>query len=107
MSELWTNRFWATSLDLILFFGFFETFCEHAPSNKLCGSTNFIIFGPIDQKLWVFENLRRNLSRVGMCWSQPPRVHYISPKRWVAGIRRFEKSPFRVSSPIFELCSYT
>jgi hypothetical protein len=35
-----------------IFFRFFETFCEHAPWNKLHGSTNFIIFGPTDQKLW-------------------------------------------------------
>jgi hypothetical protein len=28
-----------------------ETSCEHAPRNKFCESTNFIIFGPMDQKL--------------------------------------------------------
>jgi hypothetical protein len=55
----------------------------------------------MDQKLWVFENLRRNMGRAGMCWSQLARVDYISPKRWAAGIRDFEKSPLRVSSPIF------
>jgi hypothetical protein len=82
-------------------FWFFETFCGHAPKNKLRGSTNFIIFGLTDQKLWVFENLRRSLNRVGMFWSQPTRVDYISPKRWAARIRRFEKSPLRVSSLVF------
>jgi hypothetical protein len=41
------------------------------------------------------------MDRVGMCWSQPARVDYISPKRWVVGIRNLEKSPLRVSSPIF------
>jgi hypothetical protein len=35
--------------------GFFETFCEDAPHNKLRGSINFEFFGPTDQKLWVFE----------------------------------------------------
>jgi hypothetical protein len=61
-------------------FRFFETFCEHAPQNKLCGSTNFMIFGPTDQKLWMFESFKRSLGRAGMCWSQPARVDYISPK---------------------------
>jgi hypothetical protein len=40
------------------------------PGNKLCMSTNFIIFRPIDQKLWVFENFRKSLGRASMCWSQ-------------------------------------
>jgi hypothetical protein len=47
-------------------FRFFETFCEHASCNKLCRSTNFVIFGPTNQKLWVFENFRRNLGKAGM-----------------------------------------
>jgi hypothetical protein len=34
------------------YFRFFETFCEHAPQNKLRRSTNFIIFGLSNQKLW-------------------------------------------------------
>jgi hypothetical protein len=38
-------------------FRFFEFFCEDASCNKLCMSTNFIIFGPMDQKLWMFEVL--------------------------------------------------
>jgi hypothetical protein len=29
-------------------------------------NTNFIIFGPTDQKLWMFEVSRRSLGRVGM-----------------------------------------
>jgi hypothetical protein len=33
------------------------------PWNKLRRSTNFIIFGPTDQKLSVFENLRRSMGR--------------------------------------------
>jgi hypothetical protein len=59
----WPNRIWAMSLDLN-FLKFFETFCEHAPFNKLPKGTNFIILGATDQKLWVFENFRRSL---GMC----------------------------------------
>jgi hypothetical protein len=35
----------------------FETFCEDAPRNKLRGNTNFVFFGPMDQKLWMFEVL--------------------------------------------------
>jgi hypothetical protein len=37
----------------------------------------------------------------GKYWSQPTRVDYISSKRWAAKIRRFEKSPLRVSSLVF------
>jgi hypothetical protein len=96
----WPNRIWAAPLDLLLFLDF-RNFCERTPRNKLCGSTHFIIFGLMDQKLWMFDNLRGNLGRAGMCWSQPTRVDYISPKRWVAGIRNFEKSPLRIFSPIF------
>jgi hypothetical protein len=55
----------------------------------------------MDKKLWVFENFRRSLGRAGMCWSQPTRVDYIGPKKWARVIRRFEKSPLRVSSPDF------
>jgi hypothetical protein len=66
-------------------FRFFKTFCEHAPRNKLCGSTNFINLGPTDQKLWVFENFRRNLGKAGICWSQPARVDHMCKKRWARG----------------------
>jgi hypothetical protein len=47
-------------------FWFFDTFCEHVSRNKLHISTNFIIFGPMDQKLWMFETFRRSLGRLGM-----------------------------------------
>jgi hypothetical protein len=82
-------------------FRFLETFFGHASRNKICGSTNLIIFGLTNQKLWVFENLRRSMGRAGMCWNQPTRIDYVSPKRWAIGIRNFEKSPLRVSSPTF------
>jgi hypothetical protein len=49
----------------------------------------------------MFEVLKRSMGRVGMCWRQPARVDYISPKRWAVGIRNLERSPLRVSSPIF------
>jgi hypothetical protein len=41
-------------------FRFFETFCEDASRHKHRMSTNFIIFGPTDQKLWMFEAFRRS-----------------------------------------------
>jgi hypothetical protein len=41
------------------------------------------------------------MGKAGMCWSQPARVDYISPKRWAVGIRNLKKSPLRASSLIF------
>jgi hypothetical protein len=38
-------------------FGFFETFCEDAPHNKLRGKINFVFFGPTDQKLGYLKFL--------------------------------------------------
>jgi hypothetical protein len=70
-------------------FRFFETFCENAPCNKLHGSTNFIIFGPTDQKLWVFENFRRSPGRAGMCWSQPVGVDHMCKNMWAWGRKFF------------------
>jgi hypothetical protein len=55
----------------------------------------------MDQKLWVLKKFRRNMDRADMCWSQPARIDFISPKRWAARIRRFEKCPLKVSSPVF------
>jgi hypothetical protein len=72
-------------------FRFFETFCEHASRNKLHGSTSFIIFGPTDQKLWVFENFKRSLGRAGMCWSQPTRVDHTCKKMRAVGNRKILK----------------
>jgi hypothetical protein len=51
-------------------------------------STNFIFFGPTDQKLWVFEVFKRSLGRAGMCWSQPARVDHMCKKKR-AGRRSF------------------
>jgi hypothetical protein len=55
MSVRRTNRFWSESLEHTLFLDFFETFCEHASRNKLRGKTKNALFGPTDQKLWMFE----------------------------------------------------
>jgi hypothetical protein len=41
-------------------FNFFESFCKDVPCNKLHGSTNFVFFGPTDQKLWRFEVFKRS-----------------------------------------------
>jgi hypothetical protein len=51
------------SLD-VSFFHKFKTFCEYALHNKLHKSTIFIIFGPMDQKLWGHENSGRSLVKV-------------------------------------------
>jgi hypothetical protein len=51
------------SLDFILFLDFLKLNCEHVPRTKLYGSTNFIILGPTDQKLWMFENFRRKVGQ--------------------------------------------
>jgi hypothetical protein len=71
-----------------IFLRFFGTFCEHAPRNKLCGSTNFIIFGPMDQKLWMIENSRRSMGRAGMYCSQPIRVEHMCKNMWAGGRRK-------------------
>jgi hypothetical protein len=68
---------------------FFETLCEHVPWNKLCKSTNFIIYGPRNQNLWGYEHFRRSLGKAGTCWSQPARVDYMYKKMWVGGRRIF------------------
>jgi hypothetical protein len=52
-----------------IIFRFFETFCKSASRHELRVSTNFIIFGHTDQKLWVFEVFGQGLAKVGMCWS--------------------------------------
>jgi hypothetical protein len=49
------NVTWSPSI-----FRFLEFFCENAPRNKLHGSTNFVFFGPTDQKLWGSEVFKRS-----------------------------------------------
>jgi hypothetical protein len=67
---------------------FFETFCEHVPWNKLRGSTNFIIFGHMSQKLWENKKFRRSMDRVGKYLSQPTRIDHMCKKMWARGRRR-------------------
>jgi hypothetical protein len=49
-----------------------------------------VFFGPMDQKLWVFEVSRRSLGRAGMCWSQPARVDHLH-KKWRAGRKNISR----------------
>jgi hypothetical protein len=98
MSTRQTNRFWAVLLDLILFLDFLKLFVNMRLGISFA---RVQIFRPTNQKLWVFENFKRSMGTTGKCWSQLARVDHISPKRWAVGIRRFEESPLRVSSPIF------
>jgi hypothetical protein len=53
-------------------------------------TTNFVILGATDQKLWVFEVLKRSLDRAGMCWSQPARVEHMR-KKWRARGKKIQK----------------
>jgi hypothetical protein len=81
-----------------------------APRNKLCGSTNFIIFGPMDQKLWRNKNLRKSVGRAGMCLTTCAEKcgheeegrcckGAIVQKRWATAGRR----PARALSPLLFL----
>ena len=92
--------FWWVSLKIALFLNFLNILVKMHLAISFVGQ-KIVFFGHTDQKLWMFEVLRRSMGRTGMCWSQPVRVHYISPKRWVLGIRNLEKSLSRVSSPNF------
>jgi hypothetical protein len=60
-----TKRFWAVSLDLKLFLDILNFFVKMHLTNKLRESTKIVFFGPMDQKLWVFEAFRRSLGRAG------------------------------------------
>jgi hypothetical protein len=51
--------------------------------HKLIVSTNFMILGAMDQKLWMFEVFGQGLARAGMYWSQPARVDHLC-KKWRA-----------------------
>jgi hypothetical protein len=88
------------SLELTLFLEFLKLFVKMHLAISFAGK-KIVFFGSMDQKLWMFEVLRRSMGRAGMCWNHPARVDYISPKRWAIGIKNLEKSPLRVSSPIF------
>jgi hypothetical protein len=71
------------------FLRFFKTFYAHALRNRLHGNTNFMIFEPTNQKLWMFENFRRSLDKAGMYWSQPAKIDHMCKNMWVGGRRIF------------------
>jgi hypothetical protein len=64
-----TNWFWSMSLELTLFLDFLKLSVEMRLAASFVGK-KIVFFGPTDQKLWVFEVLRRSLGRAGMFWSQ-------------------------------------
>jgi hypothetical protein len=68
-----------------------EFFFPNLSRNKLRISTNFIILGAMDQKLWVFEAFGQGLARAGMCYSQPARVDHMR-KKWRIGPKKFKKN---------------
>jgi hypothetical protein len=69
MSVRRTNQFWSVSLELTLVLNFIILFVKMRLAVTIVGKKD-IIFGPTDQKLWVFEVFRRSLGRAGMCCSQ-------------------------------------
>jgi hypothetical protein len=69
MSVCRTNRFWLVSHELTLFLDFLKLFVKKRLVVSFVGKKN-VFFGPMDQKLCVFEVLKRSLGMVGMCWSE-------------------------------------
>jgi hypothetical protein len=88
------------SLELTLFLEFLKLHVKMHLVVSFAGK-KIVFFESTNQKLWMFEVLRRSMGKAGMCYRQPTRVDYSSPKRWGVGIKNLEKSPLRVSSPIF------
>jgi hypothetical protein len=82
-------------------FRFFEFFCVQASRNKLRMSTNFIIFGPTNQKLWMFEVLKRRLGKAGMWWSQWGGVDQ-SVQKWGKKEKKRERQPGKNGAPVQE-----
>jgi hypothetical protein len=73
MSVRRTNRFWSVSFELLLFLDLLKLFLKMHLTVSFLGK-KIAFFGPMDQKLWVFEVLRRSMGKVGMSSSQPTRV---------------------------------
>jgi hypothetical protein len=69
MSVWRTNQFWSVSLELTLFLDFLKLFVKMHLAVSFAGK-KIVFFGPTDQKLWMFEVLKRSMGRAGMCWSQ-------------------------------------
>jgi hypothetical protein len=91
MSVRRTNRFWSVSLEHILFLDFLKLFVNIRLVVSFAGK-NKCIFGPTDQKLWMFEVSRRNLDRGGMCWSQLARVDHLYKKWRATRKKKFKKN---------------
>jgi hypothetical protein len=53
-------------LELTLFLDFLKLFVKMRLVVSFAGK-KIVFFGPTDQKLWVFEVLRRSMGRAGMC----------------------------------------
>jgi hypothetical protein len=66
MSVQRTNRFWSVLLELILFLDFLRLSVKMRLTVSFAGKKLYF-FGPTDQKLWMFEVLRRSMDRAGMC----------------------------------------
>jgi hypothetical protein len=60
---------------------FEKKFLSNGSRNKLRLSTNFMILGATDQKLWVFEVFKWSLGRAGMCWRQWKWVDHMCPRK--------------------------
>ena len=63
MSIQRTNRFWSTSLELTLFFKILKLFVKIHLTVSFAGKKKIIFFGSMDQKLWMFEVLKRSMNR--------------------------------------------
>jgi hypothetical protein len=57
------------SLEHTLFLDFLKLLVNMHLAASFTGKKNRF-FGPMDQKLWMFEVSRRSLDRAGMCCSQ-------------------------------------
>jgi hypothetical protein len=69
MSVQRTNRVWSVSLEHMLFLVFLKLFVKMHLAVSFAGK-QIVFFGPMVQKLWVFEVFGRSLGKAGMCWSQ-------------------------------------
>jgi hypothetical protein len=74
------------SLEYTLFLDFLKLFVNMHLAISFAGKKT-AFFGPMDQKLWMFEVSRRSLGRAGMCWSQLARVDHLR-KKWRAGRKK-------------------
>jgi hypothetical protein len=87
MSVRQTNQFWSVSLEHTLFLDFLKLVVNMRLAVSFARRKKIVVFGPTDQKLWVFEVSRRSLGKAGMCWSQPARVDHLH-KKWRAGRKK-------------------